>query len=176
MNDAVIIIGSAVAIVLLLWSIVGVRYLRGLRDGVEKQWDQVLKKLSKRQDKVPLLVELVKKYGESQAVLIQQLIVGRRLAAKSVDASGVKMEYEYDLTKQINKAMDLGRIYPELGRDVNFLGIRKEIRLLEEEIEAEVKEYRESVRDLNRRRKKFYLIPLAVTAGVSEMNIFDVEQ
>ena len=159
--------------VLLLWIIVGVKHLRGLKHDIFEHWEIVDEKLRKRTDLVPMLIETVRGYKDHEST--EKLIRDRMTAAREYGAGGRKIEYEHDLTRQINKVVDLGRIYKDLAKDTNFLEVRKEIDDLEKGIESETKAYNEIVRRYNNHRKFIFLRPLSAAFGLKMENIFEFE-
>lgn len=171
----ILIIGSAVVLILILWVIVGVRHLRGLRKRIREEWEVVDESLRKRHDMLPNLIETVREYSGDQESLLQEMIDKRARAAKSYGASGKKIEYEYDMSKVIDKVIGLGKSVQELSKDTNFLELRKRIDDLEITIEQKSKNYNKMVRYYNRHRKNIFLIPLAAIWGLKVENIFEVE-
>ena len=170
-----LIIGSAVVVILLLWVAVGVRHLKNLRRDIGKQWFGVDKGMRKRQDLVPLVVEVVKKYVTGQEKLVESLISERFKAAHVVVPTGAKVELEHRLTELLNKTFELGKDSVELKKDVYFLELRREIEELEKKVDNDSKQYNEVVRMYNRHRKSVMLRPLAAMMRMKAENIFEFE-
>lgn len=170
-----LVVGGAVAFLLLLWIIVGVRHLNHLRDVINEQWGSVLEGLAKRADMLPNLIETVRKFVEGQEVLIERMIQQRVTASREYLPGAKKLEYEHDLTTTINEMFALGRKNQELGRDTNFLELKKEMDDLEQNIEQKTKKYNGMVREYNSHRKSVYLKPIAAFMRYKVENIFDVE-
>lgn len=171
----ILIIASAVIIVLLLWVIVGMRYLRHLRSEIHLQWELVDDRLRKRHDLIPNLIETVRMYEKGQEELIKNFIEDRRLAVKEYSLGGKKVEYEHQLGATINKIIDLEKKNAELRQDTNFLELRKEIDDLENNIEEKTRKYNEMVRYYNKHRQLFLLLPLALIFRFEREDIFEVE-
>lgn len=171
----ILIIGSAVVLLLVLWVIVGVRHLLGLRQRIREEWEVLDESLRKRHDMLPNLIETVRGFTADRESLLQDMIDKRMRAAREHGAGGKKIEYEHDLSKVIDKVIDLGRSFQELSKDTNFLELRKEIEDLEGHIEEKSKNYNEMVRYYNRHRSGILLRPLAVIWGLKAENIFEVE-
>ncbi|MFH1533696.1 MAG: LemA family protein [Nitrospirota bacterium] len=171
----ILIIGSAIVLVLVLWVIVGVRHLLGLVQRIREEWEVVDESLRKRHDILPNLIETVRGFATDQESLLQDMIDKRVRAAKSYGASGKKIEYEHDLSKVIDKVIGLGRNFQELSKDTNFLELRKGIDDLEIQIEEKSKNYNVMVRYYNRHRSGISLRPLAAIWGLKAENIFEVE-
>lgn len=171
----ILIIGSAVVLLLVLWVIVGVRHLKGLEAKIRDEWEVVDEGLRKRHDMLPNLIETVRRFSADQESLMQAMIDERAKAAREYRAGAKKIEYEHDLSKTIDKVIDLGKSVAELSKDTNFLELRKEIDDLEQNIEDKSKVYNEMVRYYNRHRRSVFLRPLAAAAGLKVENIFEVE-
>ncbi len=171
----ILIIVSAVVVILLLWLIVGVRHLKHLKKEVYDQWELVAVNLRKRADLVPNLIETVRTYDQGQEELIGEFIKQRQTAARLYIPGAKKIEYEHDLSMTINKVIGLGKENRDLGRDTNFLELKKEIHDLEENAIEKTKKHNEMVRSYNRHRKSLLLRPLAGIFGYSRLNIFEVE-
>jgi LemA protein len=171
----ILIIGSAVVLILILWVIVGVRHLKHLKVKIRDEWEVVDEGLRKRHDMLPNLIETVRVYSADQESLLQEMIDKRRKAALEYGANGKKIEYEHDLSKTIDKVIALGKSVQELLKDTNYLELRKEIDDLEINIEEKSKNYNSMVRSYNRHRKSIFLIPLAAIWGLKMENIFEVE-
>lgn len=173
--ESILVIVIAAVFIILLWIIVGYRNMKGLSLGIKKQWGFVMDLLKKRQDMVPILVELVRSFTDKQEELIGVIIKQRIRAAHDYKPGLDKIISEHDLTHSINRLVDLGKIYKELGADTTFLELRKELRQIEEDIENEVSKYNERVRYYNRHRDSIIILPLAVIFRFGIENIFEVE-
>ncbi len=171
----ILIIGSAVILLLVLWVIVGVRHLRGLRRGIREEWEILDEGLRKRHDMLPNLIETVRRFATDQEGLLQKMIDERVKAAREYGTGGRKIEYEHYLSKTIDKVFDLRKGSAELSRDTNFLELRKEINDLEQNIEEKSKKYNRMIRYHNRHRSWILLRPLAAVFGFGVENIFEVE-
>lgn len=171
----ILIIGSAVVLLLVLWVIVGVRHLRGLRRGIREEWEILDEGLRKRHDILPNLIETVSRFSTDQESLLQKMIDERAKAAREYGTGGKKIEYEHYLSKTIDKVIDLGRSVVELSKDTNFLELRKEINDLEQNIEQKSKKYNGMVRYYNRHRSWILLWPLAAIFRFGVENIFEIE-
>ncbi len=172
----ILILVSAGVIIVFLWLITGYKHFKYLQGMIAYRLEQVDELLRKRQNLVPNLIETVRKYTDKQEILMEDLIENRMKAAKQYEAGAKKIEFEIDLTRSINKVVDLGKIHKELSQDTNFLEIRKDINSLETEIENRLKEYNQEVRKYNKNRRKFYLMPISGLFGFKVANIFEFEK
>lgn len=170
-----LIIGPALLVLILLWIIIGKRHLQHLRSVIKEEWKLVDDRLKKRHSLVPNLVETVRMYDQNQEELLETLIEVRIRAAKEYLPGEKKIEHEYDLSRNINRAIDLGRTIKELSQNTNFLELRKEIDDLEKDIEERSNTHNRLVRDYNQMQKKWWLKPISSIFGFEVYNIFEVE-
>jgi LemA protein len=171
----ILIIVSAVILILLLWIIVGVRHLKYLRNEVRAQFDFIEEDLRKRHDLLPNLAETLRMFDKTKENLILDLISGRDHAAREKIIGLKKIEYEHELSGTINQIIECGKLNTELGRDTNFLELKKEIDDLEKDVEAKTKKYNEMVRYYNRHRGLVLLVPIAIIFNYKPADIFEVE-
>ena len=170
-----LIVGSALIILLLLWVIVGVRHLKYLKRQIGEQWEILDESLRKRHNLLPNLIETVRVYDSGQEVLLNKMIDGRIRAAKEYNPGAKKIEYEHDLSQVIDEVIALSKGNDELKTDTNFLELRKDIDDLEKNIELKADKYNEMVRYFNGHIKNPFLMPLASVFHFGIQNIFEVE-
>lgn len=170
----ILMLAVGILFILILWMIVGVRHLNNLKHGVFGQWELVDERLRKRQDVLPLLIEITRRHVKKED-LMDKLIEERLKAAKEYFPGAKKIEFEFDLSKRIDEVLALSGEEKNLAKDTNFLEIRKEINDLEEEIDARSKKYNEMVRYYNKHRNFIFVRPLAAIFAFKNFNIFDFE-
>jgi len=158
-----------------MWLIIGKKHLQHMQKTTNDEWEMVSERLKKRQSLVPNLVETVRMFHQGQDEMLETLIAMRIRAAKEYLPGAKKIECEYDLSKSINRVVDLGRSVKELSQDTNFLELRTEINDLEKEIEERSNTYNKLVRKYNRVRKKWWLNVISSMFGFKVYNIFEVE-
>lgn len=169
------IIGGTIVVILMLWSIVGVRHLKNLKKNVDVHWENVDEKLRKRHDLIPNLIETFRSYNQNQEALIENLIKERLNAAKEYGVSAKKIEYEHDLSRSINEIFALGSQIADLAKDTNFLELKREFDEIEREMEAIAKNYNEVVRVYNGHMMIIFLRPITSIFHFKKLNIFEVE-
>lgn len=170
----IFIIVGAVVFILVLWIIVGVRHLKGLKIQAENQWEIVDLKIRKRQDLIPLLVESFRANVSGQESLIEQLIAERAIAAKESIPSANKMVYEHDISATLEKLFDIAGENPEVLKDTVFLEVKSEIENVFDRTGGEVKRYNEIIRNYNNHRNFLVLKPISRIFGYGVLNIFDI--
>lgn len=162
-------------VLLVLWVVVAVRHLKGLKKEITEEWELVMDSLRKRQDLLPNLVETIRVYDKNQEAIIEQLIVERISAAKEYLPGAKKFEYEHALSGMIAKLIELGGTVLELGKDTNFLELKKEIFDISNNIHEKSGRYNEMVRYYNRHINLFLLRPIALVFHFEVLNIFEFE-
>ena len=150
------------------------RHLQHLKLKVDDQWELVDEGLRKRHDMVPNLIETIRAHMD-KGELVATLIKAREEARRKYNPDAKKIEFEHELTDQINAAFALKKESNELARDTNFLELKREIDDIEQNTEDKVKKYNEMVRYYNKHRKIAPLLPVAKIAGFKSENIFEME-
>lgn len=154
-----LIVGGAFGFLLLLWAIVGVRHLRFLNGEVLQRREKVFLLLRRRQDLVPNLIETLRQHDQSRNELVQSLIDARAMAIK--EGMDGRFENERALKVLIDKVLILDGAVAGLGRDTNFLELKREISELAGSIEITMLEYDKKLERFNRHRRMILLRPLA---------------
>lgn len=171
----ILIIGSSVVILLLLWMVVGVRHLRNLKANVFRQWVVLDEGIRQRHDLIPNLIETVRRFNKKQEKILKNFIRERRQAAVEYLPGAKKMEYEYDLTESFKRVFALEKSVKGLGQDVNFLELRTEVADLGKNLNEKLVGYNDLIRRYNAHRNKIVLRPLAWMFGYGMMDIFKAE-
>jgi len=171
----ILIISSAIIIFIILWMFSVKFYLDNLKKRTQEYWQLIEIALAKRYDLMPNLIETVRKYTDKQGAMLERLINVRHKAIEYKDLNATKIELEYDLTRVINKIIDLGRTFKDLSLDTNFLELRKEIDDLEKNLEEKSSQYNEMVRSYNRARKSVFTRLWAKIFKHYPLNIFEIE-
>jgi LemA protein len=170
-----LIILSAVAIVLALWLVIGMRHLRRLRSEVDDQWELIDEDLRKRHDLLPNLVETLRVFDREKEELIAAVVEVRARAARLDERDGHKVAIEHELSGLINKMVDLRKDNRDLAQDTNFLELKKEIADIEENMEERSGHYNEMVRKMNKVVSMWWMKPLVKGLKMKKMKIFEVE-
>jgi len=144
-------------VIITFWLIIGRRSLKNLEESIALAWKSLSKQIAKRQDLVPLLIEIARLYAKNQESTFAEVIKNRQSTIAITGPGAAKIEAEHDLSLSIEKILDLGRIYEDLGKDINFLEARKELHELKKQIEQEVSTYNTQIRLYNARRSSWYL-------------------
>lgn len=169
----ILIVVIAAAFIFLLWVVVGVRHLKYLRKTIHLQWEHLAGKIAKRQNLIPLLIEIVRRHFSDKEAMIEDLIAKRALAVKEENPGAKKIELEHDLNESLKKIFELES--GELAKDTHFLEVKKDFKEVGGKIHNENAKYNEVVRKYNQHRNWLILRPLALAFRLPVMNIFEVE-
>lgn len=169
-NINILILSSTVVFLLALWIIAGVRHLKYLKKEIAEQWELIDEQLRKKQNLLPNLIETVRTCVKDQEVLLEKMILDRMNAAKEYFAGIKKIEAEHELSLVIKQVLELGKANASLGKDTNFLELRKEIYDIGKDLEMKAGKYNEMVRYYNNHRNMIILRPLAGIFKFEMMN------
>jgi LemA protein len=176
MNKKLIVIGSLILGVIILYSFFVGRYNKmvELQTPVDKQWANVQSAYQRRSDLIPNLVSTVKGYAEFEKSTLTEVTQARAKATSvNIDASKLTPE----TMKQFQSAQDglsssLSRLlvsvekYPELKANQNFLELQAQLEGTENRINVERNRFNDMVGEYNVYIKKF---PSNILAGLYGM-------
>jgi len=166
MNTTLITIISSLVFILLLWIVVGLRYLKGSRKTLEVSWEFVDEKIRKRHDYGPVLAECVRVNGESVgadtgfSALVEKMVPLRDLARRIYFPGVEKSEKEIAFGGILSGMISYGE-KNEASKDTYFLEVKKEIFDINADISGRAKDYNETAEKYNKSLKKLFLKPLA---------------
>ena len=183
MNKKLIVIGSIILGVFLLYSFFAGRYntMVELQTPVDGQWANVQSAYQRRADLIPNLVNTVKGYAEFEKSTLTDVISARAKATSvNIDASKLNAES----MKQFQAAQDglsssLSRLlvsvekYPELKANQNFLELQAQLEGTENRINVERNKFNDLVKEYNIYIKKFPNNMLAGLYGMQAKNFFE---
>lgn len=183
MNKKLILIGSIILGVFLLYSFFAGRYntMVELQTPVDGQWANVQSAYQRRADLIPNLVNTVKGYAEFEKSTLTDVISARAKATSvNIDASKLNAES----MKQFQAAQDglsssLSRLlvsvekYPELKANQNFLELQAQLEGTENRINVERNKFNDLVKEYNIYIKKFPNNMLAGLYGMQAKNFFE---
>jgi len=183
MNKKLIVIGSIILGVFLLYSFFVGRYntMVELQTPVDGQWANVQSAYQRRADLIPNLVNTVKGYAEFEKSTLTDVISARAKATSvNIDASKLNAES----MKQFQAAQDglsssLSRLlvsvekYPELKANQNFLELQAQLEGTENRINVERNKFNDLVKEYNIYIKKFPTNMLAGLYGMQAKNFFE---
>ncbi|MBU0667937.1 LemA family protein [Patescibacteria group bacterium] len=174
MNQVLIVVLSL--LVLLLIGIVFLFfYMRGLRMEVQKTWLDLLERLNVRLDKIPNLIETLRRLSAGDEKFLQDM-VNLRAQAWPLDQADKKRVYsELSLAAELGKCWELAGKVPGLKMDTNFLALRTEFGQIAREIDERTHKYNEKARHYNGAREFFLFKLFLLLLGFKRQPILEFE-
>jgi len=174
MNTTLITIISSLVFILLLWIVVGLRYLKGARKTLEVAWEFVDEKIRKRHDYGPVLVECVKLNGADAGfgALVEKMVPLRDSARRIYFPSVEKSEKEVAFGGILSEIISYGE-KNDASKDTYFLEVKKEILDINADISGRTKDYNETTEKYNKSLKNLFIKPLALVSKSKTAEIFN---
>ena len=141
--------GVAVALVLLIWSVLTYNRFVQLRRHVQESWADIDVELKRRYELIPNLVATVKGYAVYERESIEQLV---ELRAKAMESRGSAVSQAVDesaLMIGLKRVFAVVEGYPELKASTHYLALQRELANTEDRIAAARRFYNGNVRDMN---------------------------
>lgn len=145
---------SVTVLILAMWGVVVVRYMRDVRRAVEMAWFKADEKFRKRHDLVPGLIEMLRLDGGNVSG-VERLITARNLARRESFPGAKKAELEKGFEQAIGEIMS-----GISGGGVEFLEYKSEIREIAESVKIDLEAFNKSVEHHNLRRRTWWLLPI----------------
>ncbi|MFQ5457015.1 MAG: LemA family protein [Myxococcota bacterium] len=145
-----------------------------LRNRGESAWSDIDVQLKRRHDLVPNLVETVKGYAGHEQKTFSEVVAarGRAQAAAGPAASG---RAEGDLTRMLGRLFAVAEAYPQLRASENFLGLQRDLSVIEDAIQNARRYYNAVVRDLNTACETFPSNLVASAFGFGKREYFELD-
>ncbi len=148
-------------------------FLKGSAEDVHTYWSLMQDKVRLRLDKLPNIIETIRKYEKAQEKTIQEIIKLRNEAWPIENPSPKKVQLELSLSSNLHLLWGGLESNKELAKDVNFLAVRKEIIDLGQEIDTMADKYNVKVLHFNKRIGLF--LPFAFIFGFRKLPVFEFE-
>lgn len=154
----------AVAVSVVLYTIVIFNRLVRLRQMANEAWSGIDVQLKRRSDLVPNLVEAVKGYAAHERGVFDEVVALRGIA-RAVPEGDVmgRAKAENALSAGLGKLIALAEAYPDLKASGNFLELQKQLSALEDDLQMARRYYNGAARNLNVEVQSF---PSSVIAGI----------
>jgi LemA protein len=165
---------GVVALVLVIWAIVGFNLLVRDRNRVAQSWSDVDVQLMRRHDLIPRLVEMVKGYTGYERALLENLTQLRGQAVQDA-APGARGATERSVTSGVTKLIALAEAYPDLKASENFRDLHTKLVDTENQIQYARRYYNGAVNLFNNRVQKFPDSLLANAFGFNPAEFFELE-
>lgn len=152
-------------------------YLKNLQEDIGLIWEKINQKTRLRLDKLPLLVELIRRTSlvnhPSTATTIQEIVDDREKIWPLEEPSPQKVQWELALTSQLHELWKLMGGDPTLKNDVALIALRKEISDLGEEIDILTDTYNQKIYRFNQKLRTWW--PFTLFFGFRRLTIFEFE-
>lgn len=150
-------------------------YLRSVRSEVYEYWLLLMGKLHLRLDKIPNLIETMRRLTTGQEALLAELVRLRSESWKINEADKRKVQTELALSNKLGLIWSLRKQLPELNKDTNFLALRMEFKQVSKEIEAMLDGYNEKVRSYNGSLRNLFFLPFVLLFPFRKLAVFEFE-
>jgi LemA protein len=175
MNDSVIIIVATAVVLLLMAAAFVYIWFRSIRHELENEWRVVLDDLRLRLDKIPNLIETVRRFAPEEKKAVAELIKLRCDSWPMEEADKFKVQKELLISARLKELWAIEKKQPELARDTNYLSLKTEFKESAAEIESAILNYNDRVRRYNRRVRFIFFLPLSLIFGFRKMPVFEFE-
>jgi LemA protein len=121
-----------------------------------------VKKLKRRADLIPNLIETVKGYAKHESSVLEAVIHARNkyATANSVEE---KIDSANEISGALNKLFALGEAYPDLKANQNFLELQTALKDTEDKIAYARQFYNDDVKQY---KNKIEMFPSNIVAGI----------
>lgn len=168
-------IGTAITVILIV--IVAIIYygLMTARNKAKQAYFTMDVCLKKRWDFIPRLVEVVKEYSVFDDLALKKLI---SLRVGTFD--NLKMEQKLDvdikMSKVVLKMLEMAEISPDLKASEEYVKLRKEFFVLENDITNSIKNYNTVAKKYNEKIKAVPNNVVAILFGFDEQKVFEHDE
>ncbi|MBD3270518.1 hypothetical protein GF376_03245 [Candidatus Peregrinibacteria bacterium] len=163
----------AIIILLIIGSLMYLRYVKNLDQELDKSWFKLLLKVRKRSDMIPLIIEKSKMHFENMS--FKNLLKKRAEAMNNSRCTGSKVNAELALSEELNKLLKEIDNDKSAQKDILLLNMKKELFNQSELIEMDLEKYNEKVRYYNKLVSSKYLPFLVSFLKLRRRNIFEFE-
>lgn len=174
MNHFVLILLSLL-VLLFIGAIFLFFYLRGLRGDVMAAWLEVMDQLNVRLDKIPNLIETLRRLTEGQQKLFDSMIELRARTWPLDQPNKERVYAELEVAGKFHECWELIQKFEALPKDTNFLEVRTEVKEVSEDIDRLTIAYNNKARHYNRSREFVLFKPLVLLLGFKRLPILEFE-
>ncbi len=148
---------------------------RSLQQEVMDEWNGIILKLHDRLDKIPLIVEMIRKFDGSKVSFLQEVVEFRSFLWPQNRPTKERVYQELNMSDKVHQLWDICQKNSELSRDTNFLSIKAAFQLQGQVIESLTEKYNEKVRRYNHLTQFLPLRPFSFLLGFRRFFIFEFE-
>ncbi|MBD3328015.1 hypothetical protein GF340_01795 [Candidatus Peregrinibacteria bacterium] len=173
--DTLLLIVSLVLLSLLLVGTFIFVQFRGYRNDLNLEWFSLLEKLNIRLDKIPSLIEIMKKKGVVNNKLFKEVIESRRLSWSILDDIPKKVHADLKISNLLHQLWEYCGQSESIQKSVGFLSIQSQFKKINREIEALTDDYNSNVRKYNKKIDLPVLSAYLRLFGFKHRSIFEFE-
>lgn len=174
MNNLVLIILSLL-VLLFVGAVFLFFYMRTLRFDVMTAWIDVLERLNVRLDKMPNLIETLRRLTQGQDDLFASIIILRARTWPLDQPDKERVYAELEVAGKFHECWELVKKFDELDKDTNFLEVRTEVKEVSKEIDQLTVLYNNKARHYNTSRDFILFKPLILVLGFKRIPILEFE-
>jgi LemA protein len=137
-----------VAVLLVLFFVLGYNRLVRLRNEVNTGWSNIDVQLQRRADLIPNLVETVRAYAAHERAVFEE-VTRARAALQQAGSPGSAADANEGLTAALGRLFAVAEAYPELQASENFLQLQEDLTDTEDKISAARRYYNATVNAYN---------------------------
>lgn len=175
MQSSILVAIFSVVVLLIMAGTFLFFYMRSIRADIYEYWRELLGKLRLRLDKIPNLIETVKRLQISQDQLLADLVNLRSESWKIAEANKQKVHKELEISNKLGIIWGLRSELPQLNQDTNFLALRMEFKQANKDIEGMLDTYNDRVRRYNKSRRNLFFLPFVLLFRFKKLPIFEFE-
>jgi LemA protein len=170
----VIIAVIAILVIAVLYYIAKRNSIIAARNRVDESWSGIDVQLKRRHDLVPNLVETVKGYATHESEVFEKATKARA-EAMSAQSVGDTARAEQQLSGALTDLRAVAENYPQLRATENFQQLSRNLRELEDEIQAARRIYNSNVQSYNTDIQQFPGSVIAKQGGFGEREFFEID-
>lgn len=174
-SPTIIMTVASIALLLIIASTFLYLNFKTLRDDIGTDWKEINKKTRLRIDKLPNLIETIRKFTTGQETLIDEIIRLRNEIWPLRDPSAKKVQLELQLSSDLHDLWALVAKNSALANDINFLALHKEIVDFGKEIDEMTDRYNAKIHQFNSQIHFILFRPFALLLRFSKLTIFEFE-
>lgn len=172
---SIIIILIAIALGVMIWSLVIYNRFIRLRNQLREGWSGIDVQLKRRHNLVPALVESVKGFRDHEKDVLEA-VVRERTEAQRANSASSATEPEAALSRDLGKIIAITESYPEIQSSQHFLQLMRELVEIEETLQYARRYYNGSVRNWNNLVETFPSSLIAGGTRFTPASFFEIDQ
>jgi LemA protein len=163
-----------VALLVLVFAVLGYNRLVRLRNEVETGWANIDVQLQRRAELIPNLVETVRAYAAHERAVFEE-VTRARAELQRAGTPGSAAEANEGLTAALGRLFAVAEAYPELKASENFLSLQEDLTDTEDKVSAARRYYNTTVMRYNTAIQSIPWVLVARPLGFHEREFFSAE-